>query len=182
MKVDEATLSTNTISIYLDALRRLFILDEQPPWANAVRSKVAQRSTPVRRYCDPSLSTALLRLSEDKLLTDYSTFGLLFESLVIRDLRIYAEAQDAAIYHYRDARNLECDAIIEWGDGRWGAIEVKLEDSGIDKAVSTLTEFNAKVNSHHGGKASFLAVITATGFAYQRPDGIYVVPITCIRP
>jgi predicted AAA+ superfamily ATPase len=182
MAADEGRLSTNTIAVYLNALRRLYILDEQPPWARAVRSKVAMRSSPIRRYCDPSLPAALLRLSTGKLLTDFSTFGMLFESLAIRDLRVYAESQDATVSHYRDARGLECDAIVEWGDGRWGAIEVKLEDSRVEQAAATLSQIAAQVRSQHGGPPAFCAVVTATGLAYRRQDGIAVVPLPCLRP
>jgi predicted AAA+ superfamily ATPase len=181
MAADDGKLSTNTIAQYLGALRRLYILDEQEAWAPAVRSKVTQRTSPVRRYCDPSLAAALLRLTPEKLLTDYNTFGLLFESLCIRDLRCYAQANDAEVYHYRDARGLECDAIVECGDGSWGAVEIKLESSRIEQAVETLLRIKSEVHSQHGGGAKFLVVITSGGYAYQRDDGICIIPITCLR-
>jgi len=182
MKTDESVLSTNTIAQYLTALRRLYLLEEQEAWAPAVRSKVAIRTSPIRRYCDPSLAAALLRLTPEKLLVDYNTLGLLFESLCIRDLRCYAQVNDAEIYHYRDARGLECDAIIECGNGNWGAIEIKLEFNRVDQAVETLQKINSEVRSQHGGRAKFLAVITSEGHAYQRDDGISVIPISCLRP
>ena len=182
MAADEGQVSVNTIAVYLNALRRLYILDDQEAWAPACRSKTAIRTSPVRRYCDPSLPAALLGLTPDKLLVDFNTFGLLFESLCIRDLRIYAGAFSATVSHYRDARDLECDAIVEWPDGRWGAIEIKLESRREDDAAATLLRIGQLVRSQSGGAASFLAVITADGFARRRPDGIYAIPITCLGP
>jgi len=182
MASDEGRVSTNTIAVYLNALRRLFVLDDQEAWAPAVRSKTAIRTSPIRRYCDPSLPAALLGLTADKLLVDFNTFGLLFESLAVRDLRIYAGAHDATVWHYRDARNLECDAIIEWPDGRWGAIEIKLETSREDAAAANLLSIARLVRSQHAGAPSFLAVITTTGFARRRGDGVYVIPLGCLGP
>jgi predicted AAA+ superfamily ATPase len=182
MAAESDALAANTVAQYLTALRSLYVLEEQEAWAPAVRSKTAQRTSPIRRYCDPSIGCALLGLTPDKLLVDYNTFGLLFESLCIRDLRAYAEVLNASIFHYRDARGLECDAIIEFADGRWGAVEIKLQDSQLDKAVQTLMQIRDKVKSQHGGAAAFLMVITAKGYAYRRNDGIYVVPIGCLAP
>jgi hypothetical protein len=116
------------------------------------------------------------------MLGDFNTFGLLFGSLCIRDLRTYAEAVDASVWHYRDARGLECDAIIEFGDGAWGAIEVRLQNSQVEKAVANLQKINEVVRSQHSGPASFLAVLTAGGVGYRRSDGIYLIPIGCLRP
>ncbi|MCL2467209.1 MAG: DUF4143 domain-containing protein [Micrococcales bacterium] len=186
MRTDEAAsgngLSTNTIAVYLAALRRLYVVDDQEAWAPAVRSKAAIRTSPVRRFCDPSIAAALLGLTPDTLVVDYSTFGLLFESLCVRDLRVYAEALGAGVFGYRDSRDLECDAIVEWPDGRWGAIEVKIDPRHADAAADTLLTVNRLVRSQHGGPPAFLAVVTATGFAYRRPDGVYVLPITCLAP
>jgi predicted AAA+ superfamily ATPase len=182
MESDEGNLSTNTIAIYLNALRRLFVLDEQEAWAPAVRDKTAMRSSPVRRYCDPSIAAALLRLTPEKMLVDFNTFGLLFESLCIRDLKVYAESIDGNVFHYRDARGLESDAILEFGDGRWGAFEIKLESRNEEKAATSLLKIQKEVRSQHGGEASFLAIITSGGMAYRRVDGIYVIPITCLKP
>ncbi len=113
---------------------------------------------------------------------DFNTFGLLFESLCVRDLRTYAEANDAAVWHYRDLRDLECDAIIEGADGRWGAVEIKLETSRADEAAANLKRIEAAVTSQHGGAAAFLLIVTADGYAYRRPDGVYSVPISCLGP
>ncbi len=182
MSSDEGRVSTNTIAVYLNALRRLYVVEDQEAWAPAARSKTAIRTSPVRRYCDPSLPAALLGLTAKKLLVDFNPFGMLFESLCVRDLRVYASSLGATISHYRDAKGLECDAIVEWPDGRWGAIEIKLESRREDEAAATLTRIGQLVRSQHGGEASFLAVVTANGFARRRPDGVYTVPITCLRP
>jgi predicted AAA+ superfamily ATPase len=182
MAADEGDLSASTIAQYLSALRKLYVLEEQEPWAPAVRSKVAQRTATVRRFCDPSIPAALLRLAPEKLLTDFNTFGLLFESLCVRDLRTYTEANDAAVWHYRDLRGLECDAIVEAADGTWGAVEVKLEKTREDQAAANLSKLRDVVASQHGGPASFLLILTSDGYAYQRSDGIYSVPIGCLGP
>ncbi|MDR1806622.1 MAG: DUF4143 domain-containing protein [Propionibacteriaceae bacterium] len=182
MAADDGVVSVNTIAVYLAALRRLYVLEDQEPWAPAVRSKVVQRTSPIRRFCDPSIPAALLRLTPDKLVTDFNTFGLLFESLCVRDLRTYAEAADASVWHYRDARGLECDAIIEHADGRWGAVEIKLDKTREDEAAANLLRLQGAVRSQHAGPASFLLVLTADGYAYRRPDGVYSVPISCLGP
>ena len=179
---EDGQLSTNTIPIYLNALRRLYVLEEQEVWAQAVRSKVAIRTTPVRRFCDPSVAAALLRFTPDKMLVDFNTFGLFFESLCVRDLRTYAEAIDGDVFFYKDARGLECDAIIELADGRWGAVEIKLEQSLVPKAVDSLMKIASEVRSQHAGEPSFLMVLTSGEVGYKREDGVYVVPIGCLCP
>ncbi|MDR2379690.1 MAG: DUF4143 domain-containing protein [Bifidobacteriaceae bacterium] len=176
------TISINTITGYLSALRGLYVLEEQQPWAGAVRSRVVQRAAPVRRYADPSILAAILGLSEDKLLTDFNTFGCLFESLVVRDLRCYAEAGDAEVFYYHDLRGLECDAIIERRDGAWGAVAIKLAASQAQAAKANLSAIRDKVRSQHGGQASFLLVVTNTPHAYQDADGVYYVPLGCLKP
>jgi predicted AAA+ superfamily ATPase len=179
---DDGKLSTNTIAIYLNALRRLYVLEEQEAWALAVRSKVAIRTTPVRRFCDPSVAASLMRFTPDKMLADFNTFGLLFESLCIRDLRTYAEAIDGSISFYRDSRGLECDAIVELADGRWGCIEIKLEQTLIPKAIEILKTIKTEVRSQLGGEATFMAVLTSGERGYRRDDGVYVIPIGCLKP
>jgi len=182
MSTDEEELSTNTIAVYLSALRRLYVLEEQEAWAAALRSKTAIRTSPIRRFCDPSIAAALLGATPEKLLNDYCTLGFLFESLCVRDLRVYAEALGATISHYRDARGLECDAILELPDGTWGAIEVKFGIKTEDEAAAHLLTIKEKVTSLHGGKASFLLILTAGEMAYKRSDGVYVVPLACLKP
>ena len=182
MDPHHSTLSTNTISVYLTALRRLYVTEDQEAWPLAVRSKTAIRTSSVRRFCDPSLPAAILNLTPDKMLVDFNAFGVLFESLCIRDLRVYAESVGAKVYHYLDGRGLEADAIIEWPDGRWGAIEIKLQSTQEEKAVESLNAVQRLVHSQHGGPASFLMIVTSDGIARRRPDGIYTVPITCLAP
>ncbi|MCL1898374.1 MAG: DUF4143 domain-containing protein [Micrococcales bacterium] len=179
---DQAGLAMNTVSQYLQALRRLFVLDEQDAWPLAVRAKVVQRTKPIRRFCDPSLSVALLRLTPDKLLADFNIFGLLFESMAVRDLRVYAEAAGCMVYHYRDARGLKTDAIVERGDGAWGAVEVKLGSGGHQAASDTLLRIKHSVRSQHGGAPSFLLALTNESFAYTDTDGINWVPLGCLGP
>ena len=182
MAADEGRVSTNTIAQYLAALRRIFVLDDHEAWASAVRSKVAIRQSPARRFCDPSLPAALLGLTTDKLLVDFNTLGMLFESLVVRDLRVYASASGATVTRYRDAKGLEADAVVEWPDGRWGAIEVKLDGTREDQAAAALLKLGTLVRSQHGGPPTFLAVVTATGYARRRPDGVYVIPVGTLGP
>jgi len=177
----DGQISDKTISSYMNALRRIFVTEEQPAWGPSIRSKVAQRTSPKLHFIDPSIAAAVLRLSPEGLLKDFNTFGLLFESLVIRDLRVYAQTLDGEVYHYRDGSDLEVDAIVSLYDGRWGAAEVKMGTSEIDKAAENLKKFRDKVNTEKMGEPSFLAVITATEFGYRRDDGIYVVPIGCLR-
>ena len=182
MMTDEGELSTNTIAIYLNALRRLYVFEDQEAWATALRSKTAVRTSPIRRYCDPSVAAVLLGATPDKLLRDFNTMGFLFESLCIRDLRVYAELLHASVFHYRDARGLECDAILELDDGTWGAIEVKFGSNTEDQAARRLLTTKEEVSSRHGGKASFLLILTAGEMAYRRNDGVYVVPLACLKP
>ena len=182
MAVEGGSVSVNTIAGYLDALRALHVLEEQQPWAEAVRSKVAMRAAPVRRFCDPSIPAALLGSSAGKLLTDFNTFGLLFESLVVRDLRCYAEASDAQVFHYHDLRDLECDAIVERRDGAWGAVEVKLGSNQAAKAKDNLLTIQDRVRSQHGGRASFLMVVTNSSYAWRDSDGVCFVPVGCLKP
>jgi len=182
MVADDSSLSTNTIGVYLAALRRLYVIEDQEAWPMAVRSKTVIRTSAKRRYCDPSIPAALLDLTPAKMLVDFNTFGLLFYSLCVRDLRVYAEAIGARVFYYRDGRDLEADAIIELPDGRWGAVEVKLESTREDEAARTLLDIKRLVRSQHGGEASFLMVVTANGIAHRRADGVCVVPITCLKP
>jgi predicted AAA+ superfamily ATPase len=182
MATDDSDLSRNTVPVYLNALRRLFVLEEQEAWASAVRSKQAIRTSPIRRYCDPSISAALLGLTPDKLLRDFSTFGLLFESLCVRDLKVYASVSQANVYHFRDASGLECDAVIEYPDSSWGAVEIKLESARESQGIRSLSKIGAEVRSQHAGPPKFLLLVTSGGIAHKRDDGIYVVPIDCLGP
>jgi predicted AAA+ superfamily ATPase len=181
MSTDDETLSEKSMSDYMRALRRIFVLDELPAWNPALRSKTAIRTTPTRHFVDPSLAVAVLRTNPDGLLHDFETFGLLFESLCVRDLRIYAQANDGELYHYRDKTNLEADAVVVLHDGRWAAIEVKLGSAKIDEAATHLKSLVERVDVQKMTNPSFLAVVTGTEFAYRRPDGVFVIPLGCLR-
>ncbi len=173
--------SYETVSSYLAALERLMIVENLPAWNTHLRSSHQLRTSPTRHFVDPSVAVAALRATPDALLADLNFFGLLFESLVVRDLRVYAQAVDGAVYHYRDQTGLEIDAIVDTGE-RWGAFEVKLGTNRIDEAAAHLTTFAGRIDSTTRGPAAILAVIVGTGYGYVRPDGIHVVPIGALGP
>ena len=178
---NEETISEKTIAAYLSALRRLYVTEDLPAWSPAMRSKAAIRTSVKRHFSDPSIAVAALRGTPDKLLDDFETFGFLFESLCVRDLRIYADAADGDVFHYRDKSGLEADAVVQLRDGRWGAIEVKMGASKIDEAAKNLIELRNKVDTVKMQEPSFLMVLTAAAVGYTRPDGVHVVPIGCLR-
>jgi uncharacterized protein len=178
----DAAIGDDTVRGYLDALERLMIVENQPAWAPHLRSRSRLRQGPKRRFVDPSLAVASLRASPERLLSDMELFGLLFESLVIRDLRVYAQASDADVFHYRDNTGLEVDAIVEARDGRWGAFEVKMGQSAIDEASETLRRFAERIDTRKCGEPAVLAVITGNGFGYVRRDGVAVIPIGSLGP
>ena len=177
-------LDTKTVTSYLQALERVFVAEDVPAWSPRLRSRVALRSAPVRQFADPALACATLHADPGRLLDDLETFGLLFESLVLRDLRIYAGPLDARVGHYRDETDLEVDAVIELRDGAWAAFEVKLGgEAAIEHAAASLAKLAARVDPKVGSRQRALAVLTATGgYAYTRPDGISVIPITTLGP
>lgn len=181
MASDEDDISEKTISSYLNALRRICIVEDLPAWNPAMRSKAAIRTSPKRHFVDPSIAAAVLRATPNSLLQDLNTYGLLFESLCVRDLRVYSQAIDGEAFHYRDKNGLEADIVIHLKDGRWAAVEVKLGTKAVDTAASTLLQLSERVNSDKMNPPAFLMVITATGFAYRRKDGVYVVPIGCLK-
>ena len=174
-------ISDRTVANYIDALRRIFIVEDLPGWSPAMRSKTALRTSHKWHFVDPSLAAAALRLTPKMLMEDFNTFGLLFESLCIRDLRIYSQALDGEVFHYRDKNDLEVDAIIRLDDGRWGAIEIKLGSSEIDVAAKNLFKLKSKIDEEKMGQPSFLMVLTGTEYGYKREDGIYVIPIACLK-
>ncbi len=182
--VDNETIDIASIADYLDILERLFIVENQAPFAPAVRSSVRVKQGSKRHFTDPSIACALLQLTPRRLMGNLETFGLLFEALCERDLRIYAETFDGALYHYQDYRNREIDAVIEHPDGRWGAFEIKLGANKIEEAAHNLKLIQREFeNDPKGHPPSFLCVLCGLSTAaYQRPDGIYVVPITALRP
>ena len=178
---DEETISEKTISAYINALRRIFVIEDLPAWSPAMRSKTTLRAASKRHFIDPSIAAAVLRANSKSLLQDFNTFGLLFESLCIRDLRVYAQAIDGEVFHYRDKSGLEADAIVHLKDGRWGAVEVKMGAKEIEKAAENLKILREKINLDKMKEPSFLMVLTATELGYRRNDGVYVVPIGCLR-
>lgn len=173
--------SEKTIRTYINALRRLFVIEDQPAWSPAIRSKIHTRTSPKWHFVDPSIAAASLQVSPQDLINDFSTFGLLFESLCIRDLRIYAQSMDGEIYHYHDGSDLEVDAIIRLYGGHWGAIEVKMGAEDEEKAADNLKKLKDKIDREKMGEPDFLMILTAGKFAYRRDDGVYVVPIGCLR-
>ena len=178
----DGVLARDTVTGFLTALERLMIVEDQPAWSTHLRSKARIRGAAKRHFVDPSLATAALRATPDRLLADLNLFGLLFESLVVRDLRIYAQANDAMVMHYRDSTELEIDAVVEAADGRWGAFEVKLGRGPIDTAAEALLKFSARVDTAKCGVPAVLAVIVGTGYGYVRPDGVAVIPIGALGP
>ena len=177
----EEAISDKTISSYINALRRIFVVEDLPAWSPAMRSKTTIRTSSKRHFSDPSVATAVLRATVDALLQDFNTFGLLFESLCVRDLRVYAQANDGEVFHYRDKNGLETDAVIHLKDGRWGAVEVKMGAKEIELAAKNLKNLRNKINHDKMREPSFLVILTATEFGYRRDDGVYIVPIGCLR-
>ena len=178
---NEETITDKTIASYLNALRRIFVVEDLPAWNPAMRSQTAIRTSSKRHFTDPSIATAVLRATPDSLLQDFNTFGLLFESLCVRDLRVYAQAIDGEVFHYRDKSGLEADAIVHLKDGRWGAVEVKMGAKEIETAARSLKTLRDKVNLDKMQAPSFMMVLTGTELGYRREDGVYVVPIGCLR-
>lgn len=175
-------LDRDTAARYLDTLDRLMITEDQPAWTPRLRSRSRTRTAPKRRFVDPSLAAAAFGASPRRLLRDVQTLGLLFESLVIRDLRVYAQAFDASVLHYRDNTGLEVDAIVEAQDGSWAAVETKLGQARLEDAATTWRKFADRIDEQRAGPLTRLAVITGTGYAYERPDGVAVIPIGALGP
>ena len=182
LEVNDATSSDKTITAHLDALRRIFVVEDLPAWNPALRSRTPLRTSVTRHFVDPSIAVAALRASPGALLADFNTFGLLFESLCVRDLRVYSQPIDGEVFHYRDKSGLEADAVVQLKDGRWGAVEVKMGVRETDLAAQHLLALADRVDADRLRPPSFLMVLTATEVAYRRPDGVQVVPIGCLRP
>lgn len=182
---DTSSLDENTINSYLNALRKIFVIEDMPAWNPNLRSKTAIRTADTRYFVDPSIATAALGLGPNDLLNDLNTMGFLFETLCVRDLRVYAESLNGKVYHYRDKNELECDTVIHLRDGRYGLIEIKLGgESLINEGAKTLNQLETLIDTNRMKAPSFKMVLTATGqHAYRRAnDGIYVVPIGCLKP
>ena len=182
---DTTTLDEDTISSYLDALRKIFVVEDMPAWNPNLRSKTAIRTTDTRYFVDPSIATAALGLGPTDLMNDLNSMGFFFEAMCVRDLRVFAEALNGKVYHYRDKTGLECDAVVHLRNGQYGLIEIKLGgDSLIKEGAETLNELANQIDTTRMKSPAFKMILTATGeYAYRRPeDGIYVVPIGCLRP
>jgi len=178
----DGPLDPRTVAEHLQALERLMVIEHQPAWQPHLRSKTALRQAPRRHFCDPSLAVAALGGSPERLLHDLEWLGLLFESLVIRDLRVLSQALDGEVFHYRDKSGREVDAIVQFRDGRWGALEVKLGPSQVDQAAAALLRFRSQIDTSRTGSPAFLAVVCGSGYGYRRPDGIAVVPVGALGP
>ncbi len=181
MDANKRSMDTKTFDSYIDILEELFIIEDMEAWTPNLRSKAAIRTTPTRHFVDPSIACMALNISPNDLMNDPHTFGLFFEDLAVRDLRIYAEALNGVVRHYRDSRGLECDAVIHLDDGRWAAIEIKLgSEKGILEGIKHLNELENSLDEKVK-KPSFKMILVATGRAYRREDGIYVVPINLLK-
>ena len=180
--IDDETIDADTITTYLDVFSRLFLIDNQLPFATNIRSSVRVKQAEKRHFCDPALACALLKATPDRLIGDLETFGFLFEALVEHDLKIYAESFGANVFHYQDYNNKEVDAIIELEDGQWCAFEIKLGANQIDKAAADLVALKNAITENDGIAPSVLCVICGmSNAAYVRPDGVFVVPITALK-
>lgn len=175
-------LHRETVADHLGALSRLMIVEDQPPWMPHLRSKARLRQGPKRHFVDPALAVAALRADPSDLLADLELLGFLFESLVVRDLRVHAQAADADVLQYRDSNGLEVDAIVRGPGGAWVAIEIKLGASQVDAAAATLLRFAGEVDTTRAGAPARLAVIVGSGYGYVRDDGVAVVPIGALAP
>lgn len=176
---DEA--SKKTVETYLGILERMFITDDVPAWDPRIRSRTRIRSSPKRNLADPSIAMAALKVSPEGLLNDFRTMGFMFESLCLRDLHVYTEALGGVVYHYRDETDLEVDAIIDLGGKEWGAVEIKLGGDEADRGAKNLMRLKNKIDEARENPPAFLMVLTGTGFAHIRDDGVYVVPVGCLK-
>jgi predicted AAA+ superfamily ATPase len=180
----EELLSDTTVYSYIKALKEIFVIEDSIAWNPNLRSKTAIRTSDTRYFTDPSIATAALGLGPNDLINDLNTFGLIFETLAVRDLRVYAESLNGKVYHYRDKNNLECDAVVHLRNGSYGLIEIKLGGADlINDGAESLKTLSDKIDTTKMKKPSFLMVLTGIGdYAYKRPkDGVLVVPIGCLR-
>jgi len=178
----DGPLDDDTVREYLEVLERLMVVENQPAWSPHLRSRRRLRQAPKRHFVDPSLAVAALRATPERLLEDLSLFGLLFESLVVRDLRVYAQAADAEVFQYRDSKGLEVDAIVEGLDGKWAAFEVKLDSSRIDEAAENLLRFARNVDTKRLDEPAALGVIISSGYGFVLENGVQVIPVDALGP
>ena len=180
---DASTLDEDTVADYVKALKKLFVIEDLAAWNPNIRSKAAIRTSDTRHFVDPSIGTAALRLGPKDLINDLQSFGLFFEDLVVRDLRVYAEALDGELYHYRDSSGLECDTVLHRRNGSYALLEVKIGgENRINEGASNLLALAKNIDTNKMSAPSFMAVIIGVGkYAYQRKDGVYVIPIGCLK-
>lgn len=180
----DRALKADTAAEYLDALERLMVVENQPAWSPHLRSRTMLRRTPVRHFTDPSLAVAALRATPARLMADLQFLGFLFESLVVRDLRIYAQAADAEVFHYREKEGLEVDAIVDAGDGRWAAFEVKLGERWVDEGAASLLRLRDRLRGNRDGygEPAALGVILPGGAGYRMQNGVSVIPVGALGP
>jgi hypothetical protein len=172
-------LDYKTFDSYVNALQRLFVIENVKAWSPQIRSSSTIRTSDKKQFVDPSIAVAALGLSVEKLKNDFNTFGFFFESICTRDIKIYAQSLNGEVYHYLDSSGLEIDLIIELNEGKWAAIEVKMGENEVDKAAENLKKL---ANLHKTVKPSFLMILTNTQLGYQRQDDVYVIPIGCLKP
>lgn len=177
------TVNEDTVHSYIEALKKIFVVEDMSAWNPNLRSKSAIRTSDTRYYVDPSIATASLGIGPDDLINDLRTFGLFFETMCVRDLRVFAESLDGAVYHYRDNTNLECDTVIHLRNGSYGLIEIKLGgDDLIDEGAANLLKLKNKIDVSKMKAPAFLMVLIGVGkYAYRREDGVLVVPIGCLK-
>lgn len=180
---EESVMDDETVASYLNALRKIFVVEDMPAWNPNLRSKTAIRTSDTRYYVDPSIAVAALGVGPQDLIADLKTLGFLFETLCVRDLRVFADALNGSVYHYRDKDGLECDAVIHLRNGSYGLIEIKLGgDKLIEEGASNLKTLANKLDTDKMKQPSFLMVLTGTGdYAYRRSDGVCIVPIGCLK-
>lgn len=183
-EIDNEDIDIDTLASYLDALNRLYLLDNDEPFSSNIRSSIRVKQSEKRHFADPSIACSLLNISEEgKLIDDLDTFGFLFEAMVERDLKVYAESFNAKCYHYQDYQNREVDSVIELENGEWCAFEIKLGAKQIEKAANNLVKLKKSIEKDNGKAPSVLCVICGlSNAAYKRPDGVYVIPITALKP
>ena len=180
---EDGKTNEETVAAYLNALRKIFVVEDMEAWNPHLRSKAAIRTSDTRFYSDPSIATSALGIGPNDLLNDLKTFGFVFETLCVRDLRVYAESLQGKVYRYRDSLGHECDAIIHLRNGQYGLIEIKLGDeNSIEYGAKTLKEMEERIDTDAMNRPAFLMVLVGVGtYAYQRSDGVYVVPLGCLK-
>ena len=178
---NDSVMDEKTLASYMNALRKLFVIEDVLPWTPFLRSKTTIRAANKRQFVDPSLAAVALGATPNDLLNDMNTFGLLFESLCVRDLRIYADKLNGTVYHYHDTNGLEADAIVHLNNGDWGAVEIKLGGNHINDAAANLLKLKNRIDEVRMKAPKFLMVLTGLNYGYCRPDGVLVVPIGCLK-